>query len=122
MESKTGIPAWEPNIQNIPISTEISREVRKAFRERTEIVMTADYSKAEIRILDELSKTKKPSGFTLIEFLILLALILSFSAVCLTTCHDVGQCKEWRVVPESMECWTLGSYTSCEPKKECMDP
>jgi DNA polymerase-1 len=47
-----------PNLQNIPIRTEKGREVRKAFVPRGEdfVLMSADYSQVELRIMAELSK------------------------------------------------------------------
>ena len=47
-----------PNLQNIPIRTEKGREVRKAFVPRAEdfVLMSADYSQVELRIMAELSK------------------------------------------------------------------
>jgi len=47
-----------PNLQNIPIRTERGREVRKAFVPRNEdyILLAADYSQIELRIIAALSK------------------------------------------------------------------
>jgi DNA polymerase-1 len=47
-----------PNLQNIPIRTERGREIRKAFVPRDEnyILLSADYSQIELRIIAELSK------------------------------------------------------------------
>jgi DNA polymerase-1 len=48
----------DPNIQNIPIRTEQGREIRKAFvpRDRDHVLITADYSQIELRILAHLSR------------------------------------------------------------------
>ena len=47
-----------PNLQNIPIRTEKGREVRKAFipRDENHILLSADYSQIELRIIAEISK------------------------------------------------------------------
>lgn len=47
-----------PNLQNIPIRTERGREVRKAFIPRNEdhVLLSADYSQIELRIIAEISK------------------------------------------------------------------
>ncbi|MDD5507716.1 MAG: DNA polymerase I [Bacteroidales bacterium] len=46
-----------PNMQNIPIRTERGREIRKAFvpRNRDYILLSADYSQIELRIIAEIS-------------------------------------------------------------------
>ncbi len=47
-----------PNLQNIPIRTEKGREVRKAFipRDENHVLVSADYSQIELRIIAEISK------------------------------------------------------------------
>ncbi len=47
-----------PNLQNIPIRTEKGKEIRKAFVPRNDdyLLMAADYSQIELRIMAELSK------------------------------------------------------------------
>lgn len=47
-----------PNLQNIPIRTERGREIRKAFVPRNEdyVLLAADYSQIELRLIAELSK------------------------------------------------------------------
>ncbi|MFA4867519.1 MAG: DNA polymerase I [Pedobacter sp.] len=47
-----------PNLQNIPIRTERGREVRKAFipRDENHVLLSADYSQIELRIIAEISK------------------------------------------------------------------
>jgi DNA polymerase-1 len=47
-----------PNLQNIPIRTDRGREVRKAFiaSDKNNVLMSADYSQIELRIIAQLSK------------------------------------------------------------------
>ncbi len=47
-----------PNLQNIPIRTERGREIRKAFvpRDENHVIMAADYSQIELRIMAAFSK------------------------------------------------------------------
>jgi DNA polymerase-1 len=49
-----------PNLQNIPVRTERGREIRKAFvpRNHEYIILSADYSQIELRLIAELSKDK----------------------------------------------------------------
>jgi DNA polymerase-1 len=49
-----------PNLQNIPIRTEIGREMRKAFIPANpgDVIMSADYSQIELRIMAHLSGDK----------------------------------------------------------------
>lgn len=48
----------KPNLQNIPIRTERGREIRKAFIPRSDdfVLLAADYSQVELRIIAALSK------------------------------------------------------------------
>ncbi len=49
-----------PNLQNIPIKNEAGREIRKAFvpRDDDHILMAADYSQIELRLIAEISQEK----------------------------------------------------------------
>ncbi len=49
-----------PNLQNIPIRTVEGREVRKAFipRDENHVLLAADYSQIELRLIAEISKDK----------------------------------------------------------------
>jgi len=47
----------DPNLQNIPVRTEIGNEVRKAFEAKDgHVLMSADYSQIELKILAHLSE------------------------------------------------------------------
>jgi DNA polymerase-1 len=52
------LSSTNPNLQNIPIRTERGREVRKAFipRDKDHVIVSADYSQIELRIIAEISK------------------------------------------------------------------
>jgi len=48
----------DPNLQNIPIRTEMGKEIRKAFvpRNKNYVILSADYSQIELRIMAHMSK------------------------------------------------------------------
>ncbi|MEM6965220.1 MAG: DNA polymerase I [Bacteroidota bacterium] len=53
-----------PNLQNIPIKTEQGRKVREAFipRDEDHILLAADYSQIELRLIAEISKDEAMVG------------------------------------------------------------
>ena len=57
VETRTGrISSLEPNLQNIPIRTELGREMRKFFvADEGKMLVDADYSQIELRVLADLS-------------------------------------------------------------------
>lgn len=59
-ETRTGrISSAEPNIQNIPVRTELGREFRRFFRAKDGyLLVDADYSQIELRILAHMSDDK----------------------------------------------------------------
>ena len=59
-ETRTGrISSTEPNLQNIPVRTELGRNMRKFFvSEKGRTLIDADYSQIELRILAHLSGAK----------------------------------------------------------------
>ena len=52
------LSSTKPNLQNIPIRTEVSREIRKGFisRDVNSYIFAADYSQVELRIMAHFSK------------------------------------------------------------------
>lgn len=52
------LSSTNPNLQNIPIRTERGKEIRKAFvpRDNNHVLVSADYSQIELRIIAALSK------------------------------------------------------------------
>ncbi len=59
-ETRTGrISSTEPNLQNIPVRTELGRELRRFFVAKEECVLIdADYSQIELRVLAHISDDK----------------------------------------------------------------
>jgi len=54
------LSSTNPNLQNIPIKTARGREIRKAFvaRDQNHLILSADYSQIELRIMASFSKEK----------------------------------------------------------------
>lgn len=58
-ETRTGrISSTEPNLQNIPVRTPIGRELRKFFTAETGVLVDADYSQIELRVLAHVADDK----------------------------------------------------------------
>ena len=59
-ETRTGrISSTEPNLQNIPVRTELGRQMRKFFKAGTgNLLLDADYSQIELRLMSHLSQDK----------------------------------------------------------------
>jgi len=55
------LSSTNPNLQNIPIKTERGKEIRRAFiaRGNNRVILSADYSQIELRIIASLSKDPK---------------------------------------------------------------
>jgi DNA polymerase-1 len=51
------LSSQDPNLQNIPVRTEVGRQIRKAFvaRDKDHLILAADYSQVELRVLAHIS-------------------------------------------------------------------
>ena len=61
VETRTGrISSSEPNLQNIPVRTELGREMRKFFRAKQGyLLVDADYSQIELRVLASVANDER---------------------------------------------------------------
>lgn len=52
------LSSTDPNLQNIPVRTELGREIRRMFvaRDETHVLIDADYSQIELRVLAHISQ------------------------------------------------------------------
>ena len=62
MKTETGrLASSEPNLQNIPVKSELGKEIRKSFvvRNSDSIFISADYSQIELRVIAHYADDKK---------------------------------------------------------------
>jgi len=80
----------DPNLQNIPIRTELGREIRKAFvPEKGNVLISADYSQIELRVAADLSGDEK-----------LIKIFKAGKDIHTATASFVHQIPEAKVTPE----------------------
>lgn len=60
-------------------------------------------------------------GLTIFELLVIVSLVVVVLSLVVKSIKN-ADCKEWRTIPGSMECWggMNSSFISCEPKRECL--
>ena len=58
--TRTGrLSSMEPNLQNIPVKEELGRQIRRAFVPSNDLLLSADYSQIELRVLAHISDSKE---------------------------------------------------------------
>lgn len=83
------LSSQNPNLQNIPIRTDLGKEIRKAFipRDENHVLLSADYSQIELRIIAHISNDQ--------------AMIEAFNSG--LDIHTATAAKVWKVLPAEVD-------------------
>jgi DNA polymerase-1 len=83
------LSSQNPNLQNIPIRTDLGKEIRKAFvpRDEQHVLLSADYSQIELRIIAHISNDS--------------AMIEAFNSG--LDIHTATASKVWKVAPSEVD-------------------